>query len=548
MPEGQPTSETKMTIPPTYIGAVFETGRSRSLIHDWVSNKDIVPVLDVLKEKDREIWALDNIRVFSDGTLASPELSWKSVIDFWLAELKVAAVNSHLDRKNLLETEKNIKSMMAISSSARAMEASTGDVDAYVSFITQTSGGDLDKQDTWAEFLLHRDRGKIKTVLKNEMVSYFYEEILKDAKIFVQKDEEGEEKNWFIVNKKEALDSKLMDYLIDKNPFPDENSDDYKRFEIKIKDKKISLNRYIDEVLFEKLDREKWLVKGYDDESMWAAARLAADIFLVDKYTQWAFEIDKFGKTNYGDKFKLVTKPCPGWGGDPLISIIKPCFVPEVIKGVYKGAEGIVLKKINEAFRPEDILGEECLPCSLTIDLKKLARYNKALFLFLGGSRANDIPQWTKESLGNLSKTIELLDQVYGGTGDDKKHLMGLIVSRLLNCKAFATAYESARPNFGEKMAILFGDIKTGRPFFEIEQFIWGYDLKARSGFLASLAGPRTGFIFEHNKFGADNILKETKEILSTNDQNQAGRAGIKALNKLGYLMDIIQAYGSKQK
>jgi len=578
MPEAPSTLEVRrFEPPPTFIGAVFETGRARMLTYDVIRKKDLVPVLDVTKEKDREIWFLENMRVFSDGTCASPELGWKGIIDFHLAELKVAAVNSDLDPKERIKTEKDIKAMMAISTSARAMEASSGDVGRYAAYITQSREPDLDKQDSWKEFLIHGDEGKIKTVLDNKMVEYFYNKIIKDAGIVVLEPKDKDPKDtkyfhwdkekkdwkgkmWKITNEKKVFESKLMEYLIRDNPYKEAKEAKKKKnwADSHISWKKhTSLEDYVNEVLLDKENIEGWQQDGYGKTSIWAAAKLATDIFLIDKYTKWNFEL--FTKLfNIDPDIKLSTMPHPGWGGDPLGSIIDPSFLPREIKKVYTGEDALILTMVDDAFRP-DFKNKEIkkeiekkLPCSMTISLKNLARYSTALFTFFGNSRGIAIPQWTNETMGkDLPSIAELLDQVYGGIKEEEKlgkHIMGIVMTRILECKALATAIESSRPDFREAMLVLFGEIKTRRPFLEIEQFLWGPSLDAKSGFLASLAGGRTRFIFKDNKFGAGKELRETWEILSSNDQDAEGRGKAKVLNALGFILDSIQAISEMKK
>lgn len=548
MPEAVSTPEARMVTPPTYIGAVFETGRSRGLIHDWVTGKDIVPVKDVLKDEDREIWILENIRVFSDGTLASPELSWKPVIDFWLAELKVASKNSQLSTEKLKRTEMDLKAMMAVSASARAMEPTSGDAAKYVTFMTVD--GDLDKQDSWAEFLLHKDPKKLIRVIENPLVNHYYEKLMEDAGIDIKtplhkEGPEGEEEwveDWSIPDKDKVLEgSRLVRCL-----------------------KGGGLNEYIAEILLEDKPEfiEKWGEKGVGDTARWAAAKLACDAFLVDKYTKWEYELDKRTleeqEREKKEKKGLKLDPFPGWGGNPLRAILEPSFLPRRIKKVYQKEDAAILAMADEAFRPEKEferakIEKKLLPSSMVIHLKDYARYSNALWTFFGSSRGAAIPQWTKKTVEeDLPAIAELLDQVYMRTAKEPelpivKHVMGMIMARILECKALATAIESARPGFKENMAMLF-DIETGRPFLEIERFIWGPLLDARRGLLASFAGGRTRFIFKHNQFGAEKTLRNAWEILSSNDQDPRGRGRAKVLNRIGFILDAVQAIAAGGK
>lgn len=555
-----------ITNDPTMIGAVFENGRAKATTFDWKRFKEIVPVKKVEEKKDREIWSLENMRVFNDGTLASPHLHWKALIDNHLAEFRVASRNSNLSIKEIRDTEKDIKAMMAISASARCMEASSGSTADYASYLTQADKPNLDKQDEWAEFIIHGDEEKKHQALRNPMIRYFYNKIIGESGIKVKfgKDKDangneiGEEKeqdrNWWRnfkqEDKEKAIESKLFSYL-DKD------------------EGKVSLNRYIEDILIGEMssqDEEFWNNEGYDSSSMWSASRIALDVFLIDKFTRWSYLLGRkedqngFLTTKPDENFKKQLKPSPGWGGDPLTGILDPSFLPRVVKNVYtESDEGkSILYRVDNAFCPRDLSPrieeeiEKKLPCSMKVSLKNLARYSDALFTFLGSSRANGISRWDKDMLGNLPTIIELLDQVYGGIeiqkGDNAgKHLMGLITARIFECKAYATTYESASSNFSDKMAIIFGDLKT-RPFYQVEQFLWGEKTDFRSGFLYSLIGPRTRIVFKNNKYGAENYLEKTWQYLYTNDHNPAGRQALLALNKVGIFWDILTSFGASQK
>lgn len=554
MPEAEPSPEAREMVSPSYIGAVFETGRSLSLVRDWVTGEWLVPEpLDVKKKEDRDRWCLENLRVFSDGTLPSPEWKWKPVVDFWLTELKTAASRSELARDELRETEKKIKAMMAVSASARAMEMTAGSAEKYVNYITG-GDGDLDKQDYWEEFLLNNDYDKLNLVFADPLVKHYYERIKKDAgtenvqEWRKEKDKKGE---WQTVpsswetNKEAALQGKLVEYLRAKGG----------------KGYKGGFNEYIADFLLAEDSKEfisEQLGKGLGNSCRWAAARLACDAFLVDKYTRWEFEVSP---ENYekDPENKLKLKPFPGWGGDPLRALLEPSFLPRRIKKTYQGEhEQEILNMMDKAFRPEDIfskneeLKREELPVSMVVHLKQYARYNAALWSFLGGSRAPAIPQWTKDTITkDLPAMAELLDQVYGVTinkpeSNTGKHVVGAMMARILQCKALATALESARPGFGDKISSLFG-VETARPFLEILKVIWGPDIDAKSGFLASLAGGRTAMVFRGNKFGAEAVLKDAWEILATNDQDPKGRGRAKVWNTMGFLMDVVQTVGQRK-
>jgi len=622
-----------LTSDPTQVGAVFENGRTKALSWNWERFKEIVPIKDVKDKEQREQWMLENIRVFSDGTLSNPHRKWKSVIDAHLSELKVAAKNTGLsfklpeeseEKKKFLqetrETENDIKAMMAVSSSARAMEVCSGVFAAYATSMTQQDEqADLNKQDSWAEFLLHKDPEKKHRVLRNPMIRFFYERIIDEAGIKVKfesnkkdpkklereidgkrvkfRDKEGKERDfvkewWCDIDKERAIRSKLFLYLANSPPY-EKDSDRNTEWEKDVRklygknwmwEKKISLNDYISDVLIGEMTEEQKMLcyeNGYDDTTMWAAARLACDVFMVDKMTRWSFILtknitekkDNPGKYKIEDDkgFSFYAKPSPGWGGDPLLVIVDPSFLPRVVKGVYIDTEEgkSILKRIDRAFRPIDLGSkvegeidlnsgvvkeiERVLPCSMTASLKNLARYSNAHYSFLGSSRGANIPQWTKDTIGELPTIAELLDQVYGGIkpeGDENlgRHIMGSVIARILECKAQATVIELQRPGFKEAMSTIFGDIKSRQPFYEVKQFLWGANVDGRSGFLKSLASARTRFIFNGNRFDAEKNLSETWGILTSGDKDSRGREKAKIYNAAGLIMESLSAFSELNK
>lgn len=586
MAEASISPEARIVTLPDYIGAVFETGRLKSYAYDWTERKHVVPLVDVSREEDRDVWMLENMRVFADGTVANPCFGWKGIIDTWLTELRVAATRSSppLERENLRKTEMDIKATMAVSASARAMEMSGGSAARYASYIAPGGehGPDLDKQDAWAEFLLHKDPEKLNRVLENTLVDHYYKKLMEDAGITDLEEWHKVDSKWYSsrwnVDKEKAFAGKLIEYL-------------------KLKH---SLNEYVDEVLLasdedgfkrecqekygKKDKRGKEVREGVGNRVRWAAAKLACDAFLVDKYTRWQFQLENMtederkeaekmsDETQKKDKLKALEKqkgvlkdmkPFPGWGGDPLRAVLEPSFLPGRIKKVYQEEDKVILDMTDLAFRPVDIFNKEeelkgkLLPASMVIHLKEYARYSDALWTFLGTSRAIAIPQWTKEVMGKDLPTIaELLDQVYGGIDEPKsetgkhpigKHIVGAMMARILQCKALATAIESARPGFKENLILLFGETKTARPFLEIEQFLWGPNLDAKMGFLVSLAAGRTRFVFKDNDFGAEKTLKDTAEILLTNDQGPEERRRAKTLNQIGFVLDAIKAIAAAE-
>ncbi len=576
MPEARPEGAGREI--PRHVGAVFDQSIVRPSVYDYVTNKDLLPVLDIRKPQDRMVWALENIRVFSDGTLSRPEMRWKPVVDEWLTDLKTAAskvVVVEDERKWARELELDIKAMMAVSSSARAMEVTGGSAAIYVSLITASENGDLDKQDSWAEFLLHKDSEKLARVVNNPLVRFFYCHLLedagfsfprewKDASKPLKYEEDIDRPGKLTLDVDKARSGPLVGFLRSKAP-PGAKDFEYRG----------GFDAYIADLLANNLvhpDVQAFILdegfeKNIDTTSIWAAAKLACDAFLVDKYAKWEYEVTDVLSSTVDDKWEnsYQLKPFAGWGGNPLTSILMPSFLPRDIKKVYLGKDKAVLDLIDSAFRPVEALDKikenKRLPASMVGNLKNYARYNDALWRLLGGSRAPGIPQWTNKIMQEeLPTIVELLDQVYGGL-DNKdtinpsepenigKHMVGLMVARLLQCKALATAVESAKPGFKEKMRILFDAKGESRPFLEVLQFLWGPDLDAKRGFLVALTAGRTRLVFRGNEFKeVDGALKDAWELLSSNDQDPNTRGRMKRLNTIGFILDSVQAFAKSGK
>lgn len=589
MAEARP--ETMARPVPDHVGAVFETGKNLPFLKDWAPpHEPLVLTKDILKKEERGAWLLENIRVFSDGTLPSPENQWKLVIDFWLTELKVAAKNAETAvkdpkerdkfREGIKETELNVKAMFAVSSSARAMEQTAGSAAKYVSFMTGMPwrGGrdpDLDVQDYWAEFLLHKDPKKLRRVLAHPLVQLHYERLLKDAGVGITGERPTEKKellkwltkpNWQIPDKDRVLrESKLVKYLMGKNPFLEKptlgDSDEEKERKAKAKEKweeeekKTSFNEYITDVLLaDKELRKKHLGEGWSEENQWAAAKLACDAFLVDKYTKWEYDLDQrmlaIQEKRDEKEEGLQLMPFPGWGGNPLRAIIEPAFLPKRIKRMYRKEDRAILEMTDLAFRPKDKVPKEWLekklPPSMVCHLKAYARFNTALWAFLGTSRGGAIPQWTEDTMyKELPMMAELLDQVYGlidkPRANTGKHIVGAMMTRIIQCKALALAVESTRPKFRDKMAEIFGEEKD-RPFRNVMQYIWGPHYDASSGLLASFAGGRTRLVFKDNDYGAKEANDDAYDLLYTQDQDPKRRGQARILRAVGLAMDIAQA------
>ncbi len=540
-----------------YLGAVFEKGRYESYIRTGQINRETNIVLDVTNPRDRERWLLENVRAAMDGTIPNPEETWKSIVDFWRLDFSEAARREKLSFEEREEFDKEIRSAMAICASARAMEQSDGAAATYLGFITQSSPDNpyLDRKDDWAEYLLHGDEGKIKKALENPLVFHYYKELLRSVGIgVVEIWEKGEAKK--PIDEMSEEEAKKEGYrralekwdgtTVNKDVFlVGKKKDEKGKEEAVFKEKTLpyflvkgrgGMNAYIREVIKDKIG-------DYEESERWAAAKLACDIFLVDKYTKWEFAVNEKGEI--GQFY-----PSVNWGGDPLRALLEPSFLPRWVKKVYKG-EGneIVLDLVDKSFR--GVVEEyniSPLEASMVVDLKAYARWSEALWTFLGGSRAPKISQWTERVMyEDLPKIAELLDQVYG---EKDKRLMGLMMAEIIKTKALAAAMVSSSMGWKEAMKILFGggeQTEVARPFLKVEQFLWGPERDARKGFLADLASGRTRFLFDDK---AKTELNEAAEILFSCDQTFSGRRKAKTLNTVGFILDVIGiiARGGKGK
>lgn len=557
-------SERGSVLLPAEIGAVFETSVYRRFV-----DKTTFPVYDINKPEERSKWLLENMRVFTDGTVSSPDVQWKHIVDDWIAELKrsgsgvineltIAKEERKLDnaaieqsRKRLFfgnetekdeginGTEKDLKAFVAVAASARAMEMSGGEAVSYLSRIVPGERGpDLGKQDSWKEFLLHKNPQAYKRVIENPFVARYYKKLLNEAGIYDLEEPGVNKKNGFVSN-------------------------------FKVDPGRVNANGNLIKSLRDSANEggfDEWIRKTLEDEDTsntapdwdssvrWSAAKAACDAFLVDKYSRWVFDLTDEGKeekSKYGALY-----PSKNSGGDPLRAILDPSFLPRVIKSMYNTgtqADSAIMTKLNEAFCPKDVVDRKKLvPASMIGDLKSYSRYNDALFAIVGSSRAAGLPSWSKDVLEKtLPQIAELLDTQYGEKNDlaagvTGKEVVGIMISRILECKALAAATETKKPTWTEQTSYLFGD----GPFAETMKFLRGVNLDDRSGWITSLKAERTKIDFNQDE--AKKALKNTFEILATNDQTEEGRSRHKRRATTAFvlksLFDIFSNFGGGKR
>ena len=565
-------------IPPNEVVAVFEQGRLGIFKDAW---KGKVEFLDITDDVDRNRWALLNMRAFNGGIIAEPHLKWRGTINYWLTDLSDSASLARLDRETSDDVEQTnmlIRSMMAVSASARAMEPSGGASSDYVAVITASEKGDLSRQDSWEDLLLHNDPEKYDTVINHPLVKYYYQRLMQDAGLSSDPKYEWHRKEgkgkWVLrqimfnnedegKGIREARKGKLVGYLKEK---ADEGG----------------FNAYIKKELLGVDPSGTAAELGVTNDMRWSAARLACDAFLVDKFTEWEYKITGGSRTDDElrnfmsgaagidnpdpeseedtDKLRMGSiYPFKGWGGDPLRAILQPSFLPRVIKGVYKSeGDRVILDMFDDAFRPEDIFNNqnkarEYLPPTMVGHLKHYARHSEALFTVLGDSQAGALPLWSRKTMEDeLMSVASLLNQVYGNKNDKQdvpnlgKHIVGAMMARILHTKALAAAVESPKPGFPQKAREIF-DPKGGRPFSDVKQYLWGLNLDNVRSFLGSLTGPRFRLVLEGNAFGANADIKAVQGILTTSEQDMDARKRFGNRRLLGFALSLAARMSEKR-
>ncbi|KKS97851.1 hypothetical protein A2129_02345 [Candidatus Woesebacteria bacterium GWC1_42_13] len=565
--------------PPNEVVAIFQQGRLKIFKDSW---EESVRFLDITNKEQRNLWALLNMEAFNHGIIANPHARWKGVIDFWMTDLRDATrllPGDQLEgnREGIADTERLIKAMMAVSASARVMEITSGSTGKYATYMApgDREGPDLDKADEWSEFLLHDDAEKLARVISNPLVRYFYTRLLSDAgyedltalagkdnltyKDILAVEKFSKDKARGVGEPEAKKKGKLIEFLRKRGLKVDKKVFEYRG----------GFNGYIEYLLTEDEEVRRFVKEhtGGDEVVAWSAAKLACDAFLVDKYTQWEFDMTETqAKTQNPEKWDSTFHktdidygqllPSPGWGGNPLTAMIQPMFLPRHIKRVWTGRDRAILDLADQAFHPPEMeavskLRPKVLVPSMVVHLKDYVRYNDALWIFLGGSRGQKIPQWTSRVMQeDLPQIVDLLDQAYGikKPNDEPnsvafKAVTAIMMARIIQCKTLAAAVESSRPGGSDYSKIIFDPENRDRPFLEVMQFLWGPDLDAKRGFLASMAGGRTRFIFEGSEL-AEFALQDTHNLLVTNDQDPKGRGVAQTVNTIGFVLDVAKAFG----
>lgn len=272
------------------------------------------------------------------------------------------------------------------------------------------------------------------------------------------------------------------------------------------------------------------------------AASLATDIFLVDELTEWEYLVqEQIKDREHGEISGLQSKPTPNWGGNPLTAIIRPSFLPEVIKGVYAG-DPAIMRLVDNAYTFEDakkasiqMYGEDndfvkyfSIKPTMTAKLKSLYRYGRSLMGFFGGSTAASLPEWEKEQVAGKEGFPVLVElpwqdvarcHVRKNYGSKEfpfgKEAMGDFVSKLLYIKTLAAVRRFRKPGILELVI----DPKDRRSLREIAETFFGSRLNYSDGYIRATT-ERLDIEYSHNFIrGADGLtvmerLDKAKDIL----------------------------------
>lgn len=565
---------------PKHVGAVFVGG-----LFEKMFRHETIPPCDITTAAGREKFILENIHAF-DYLLQEPG-AWKGAVGAWLDDMYFAsksAANVIKFGENpenagkrfedvISEFEAKVKAMMAVTASARAMEKSNGSIEAYGVWLTTGGQGkeaDLDIQDQYKDYILHDDPKKLDLVLENPLVRKYFRQITSDmgARTITTDKKKGTRRYYRTKEiediRKGGNSCRLVEYL--KNGA-----------------EKGGFLSYIEKEILGSENRG-----SPDWDTKLAAARLASDLIMVDgTYTQWEYEItngkngEQAIRAQYSSQATAANQawvdrkvklwedlklfPIKNYGGDPLRSLKEASYLHLKIKGVYRDELGReIMADLDRAMRPTHIFKSPTLDTkkiakgeltresyelghTMAEGWKRLARWGRAGWILVGGSQAEKLGVFSRETAEELKVIALRLNEVYGGITEefDKndprnttllrrypdgkyplgKHMVGKMMAEIFKLKAKAYTAQRQRAGVFDRISQTMGDIKT-HPNYEILAMLWGPDVDAKSGVRADLAGSELQLIFKGNDFGAYDDLLATKAILETGDPHATATSG----------------------
>lgn len=520
---------------PLYMGAVFRGGQNES----YLVSPELVVRLDPEKQSDRRKFAYRNLYAFNSLYLKNARMNsgWLNATQSYETDLRVAKEKgARITSAELESSNEFLKAAMGVTASARALEISGGSFEDYAKILTggnEKGSPNIGWQDENDAYLLHADPNKIIILLNDPLIKGYYDRLMKDLGI-----EQNLESEWH--GDKKQTPRKIT---VDIEKINTEPSGVVHH--VKDEAKQGGLDAYIDKVLVNEV-----ITTETDTRVTRAAAKLACDIFLVDKWTEY---FDIVNKSNMDDKPSKLQPISKGWGGDPFDFVIHPTGLQR-LKSVYKNSASIVLEMLDSAFRPVDIYetikdlykeekGEDLPPvirlpvASAVTNIKTFNRQSQMINRITGGPMAQNLSLWGGPALSDLLEAERLCAQVLGTQevdGEIGRDIAGAQIIRILEAKILASTLETKPPDRGDALKIAFDPDAKTRPLYEARSFLLGPEFNYKQGHLQALQGGDVSFTIADNPFAEDNY-NDLIGMLRSNDQT--GTLDAVALQRIGSLI-----------
>lgn len=519
---------------PLYLGAVFKNGQNEP----YLVSPELVVRLDPEEESDRRKFVYRNLYAFNSLYLKNARMNagWLSATLNYETDLRVAKEKgARITNTELESSNEFLRAAMAVTASARAMEISGGAFEDYAKILTgsnEKGSPNIGWQDENDAYLLHADPNKIKNLLNDPLVKKYYDRLMKDLGI-----EQNGESEWH--GDKNQTPRKIIIHN-------DEINMDVNGVIHFVKDeaKQGGFDAYIDKVLVKEVRTTE-----VDTRITRAAAKLACDIFLVDKWTEYFDIVNKTDISNKPSKLQPIPK---GWGGDPFDFVIHPTGLQR-LKGVYKDTDVVVLDILDSGLRPVDIYekleeihqrkkGDSLPPkirlpiASAVTNIKTLNRQSQMINKITGGPMAPNLSMWSGPALNDLMEAERLAAQVLGAqeveTGDGLgQAIAGAQIIRIYRAKLLANALETLPPDVGDALRIVFDPESKMRPLYDARAFLMGPEFNFKQGHLQALQGGDFSFTIADNPF-ARKELDELLNLLKSNDQS--GKLNATLMQRIG--------------